>query len=543
MSDDTPELTEVTDKLEADIEASGDHSSRSAGGEGEASGSGAPAGERDSLLLRGDIHDRTQAVRQALRNLNRASDDPRTFRKGGDLVRLSRVDDRLEMERLEFPTLRNHIGRHFKLYQLDSDDNRELRSMATRPVVQNLLGEPHYRGFPRLRSVVHSPVYGRDWQLEASGGYHSGAQVWVDLEDTLEGMAPNTDNLEHSIDLLTEHLLEGFPFDSQASLANALALCITPFVRLALAERGARTPLFMVSAPRASSGKTKLSEAIGLIATGEIVDVMTEASGDDEWRKRITSQLRTGESYNLIDNINNTLDSGALAAALTQLEWSDRELGESNQLSLYNGGVWVATANNPQMSNEIATRTTLIRIVPEMENPESRGDDAYRHPNLLEWVDDNRGALIRACLTLIEHWIDRGMPPASDAPDFRFSEWRDVVGGILETAGIEGFLGHRQRIMRKANRERGEWKSFVRVWWNKHGRSPVKASELVGICANRKMLETVTGLGSRDSKRSKLGVALSDRDERIYAGYQIHVERDSHTGTNQYRLEPINPDD
>jgi len=542
MSDDIPELTDVTDKLEADIEASGDGSSRSAGGEGEASGSGAPAGERDNLLLRGDTHDRTQTIRQALRNLNRASDNPQTFRKGGELVRLAREDGSLKAQTLEFLTLRNHIGRHFKLYQLDKDGDRELRSMAPRPVVKNLESEPHYRGFPRLRTIVESPVYGRDWQLEASGGYHSGAQVWVDLEEHLEGMQPpETDNLEGSIDLLRNHLFEGFPFDSKASLANAIALCLTPFVRLALALQDERSPLFMVSAPSPSSGKTLLAQSVATIATGSPVNIMTEASSDDEWRKKITSKLREAPTIALIDNVKNRLDSGSLAAALTMVQWGDRELGESNQLSLYNDAVWVATANNPEMSDEIATRTALIRIVPEVEKPESRGDDTFQHPQLLEWVADNRGALVRACLTLIEHWLEQGTPLASDAPDFRFSEWRNVVGGILEAAGIEGFLGHRERIMRGANRERGEWKAFVRVWQDKHGTSPVKATELVKICANRKLLETVTGLGSRDKKRSKLGRELSDRDERIYAGYQIHVDRESYN-TNRYRLEPINPD-
>ena len=54
-----------------------------------------------------------------------------------------------------------------------------------------------------------------------------------------------------------------------------------------------------------------------------------------------------------IDNLNRMLASGALAAALTTREFSDRVLGKSEQVSLPVRCVWVA-ASIEQLCNSLA---------------------------------------------------------------------------------------------------------------------------------------------------------------------------------------------
>jgi hypothetical protein len=90
-------------------------------------------------------------------------------------------------------------------------------------------------------------------------------------------------------------------------------------------------------------------------AVGGNMGVVPEARNDDEYRKRLTAQLRAGRSVIMLDNIVRTLDSGVLAAALTAIQWDDRVLGASEMLTMPVRCGWVTTANNPTMSTEIAS--------------------------------------------------------------------------------------------------------------------------------------------------------------------------------------------
>jgi putative DNA primase/helicase len=122
---------------------------------------------------------------------------------------------------------------------------------------------------------------------------------------------------------------------------------------------------------------------------------MAEARDPDEWRKRLVAKLRNAPAY-LVDNLRRALDSGALAMTLTAGEIEDRLLGVSETVTLPVRCTLAATANNPQVSDEMARRSVRIRLDTGMEFPEQR--DRFRHPDLLAWATDNRGRLVWAAL-------------------------------------------------------------------------------------------------------------------------------------------------
>ena len=119
---------------------------------------------------------------------------------------------------------------------------------------------------------------------------------------------------------------------------------------------------------------------------------------DDEWRKRITAQLREGHAVILIDNVTRPLDSGVLAAALTATMWTDRLLGKNETVRVPVRCVWLVTANNPVVSTELARRFVRIRLDPKVDRPWQR--EGFRHADLRGWAVAHRGDLVAAALTL-----------------------------------------------------------------------------------------------------------------------------------------------
>jgi hypothetical protein len=58
-------------------------------------------------------------------------------------------------------------------------------------------------------------------------------------------------------------------------------------------------------------------------------------------------------------------------------------------------------------------------------------------------VTDHRGDLIAALLVLARYWFLNGRPKPKKVRSLgSFETWCNVVGGILELAGVEGFLGN-----------------------------------------------------------------------------------------------------
>jgi hypothetical protein len=108
--------------------------------------------------------------------------------------------------------------------------------------------------------------------------------------------------------------------------------------------------------------------------------------------------------------------------------------------------LWIATGNNPEFSNEMARRLVRIRLAAEEERPWQRS--IFRHPDLMAWVRKNRARLVHACLILCQAWIAAGRPHGIRIVG-SFEGWAKVMGGVLETVGIEGFLGNLENIWRE----------------------------------------------------------------------------------------------
>jgi hypothetical protein len=246
--------------------------------------------------------------------------------------------------------------------------------------------------------------------------------------------------------------------------------------------------------------------------------------------------MMMGAPLILLDNIpqKQILDDAGLASVLTTTQPADRLLGGNQIVSPKNHAVWLLTGNNVRSTLEIARRSVRIRIDARTDRPWLRS--GFLHGDLLDWARRQRPRLVQACISLIQAWLDEGKPRWQGTPLGSFEEWSAVMGGILEVAGIPGFLQNVERSYADADIETEEWRALTRLWWERFGSAPVKASDLHDLCQRNELLPEVLGFGGVRSQVSRLGRALNRNLDRFFDDLQIVQERGVARSSARYNL-------
>lgn len=248
-------------------------------------------------------------------------------------------------------------------------------------------------------------------------------------------------------------------------------------------------------------------------------------------RKAITAKMRTGERWLFLDNVNVELKSAALARALTAGVWEDRILGVSKTLRVPVRNVWVATANNLELSIEIARRSYWIRLDAQLEKPWERPTGQFRHPDLKAYVRENRSEILGALLTVGRYWFVKGKPIPEGTPVMgSFEAWSKTLAGVLATAGVEGFLENSKALYEKAISHSGLWAGFLEVWHEKYASTGVTAATVAealqgtGNASFREVLPDEFSLVDENLSR-KLGRAFGNHEGVRYGSEGYHLAK------------------
>jgi len=491
--------------------------------QGDEHGGGEPPPPVDSKRPEIDAGDQNleKSSELAWAALKRANDPPRLFRFGAVPVRIDRPDDDHVpiAQTLDENRLSHELARAASWFK-ETEKGGVKPAAPPMRTIKDMLAAPSYP-FPSLLSIVQAPTFAKDGSLHSTPGYNPATRSFYAPPAGLEIPAvsdhPTTDEVAGARDLVLDELIGQFPFISLAERANAVALFFEPYVRN-LIDGG--TPLRLFEAPTAGCGKGLLADVLLRPAIGRRVNIMPAAIDDDEWRKRITAQLSELPEAIQIDNINRPLDSGSLAAALTALWWNDRRLGSNDMIRVPVRCIWIATANNPTMSTEIARRTVRIRLDPKVDRPWQRV--GFKHEDLRSWVEEHRGRLIWAALTIVRAWLNQGAPKSKKRLG-SFEQWAAVMGGILDTAGVEGFLDNLDEFYEVADTEGSLWRQFVEAWAEKFGENETGVSELFDIAISTEGFDF--GKGSERSQRTSFGKQLGKQRDRVVGDYRIQQTR------------------
>ncbi len=288
-----------------------------------------------------------------------------------------------------------------------------MEEVPTQPplyVVKDMLADPDMP-LPTISGITHAPIFSQDGTLETEPGYHPKSELYYIATDDMEIPAvseePDQEEVREAIDLFFNEMLIDFPFKDTPSRVNTLATILLPFCKPMI--KGP-TPLHLIDAPKRGTGKSLLARAIHMVATGMDAPMDKLPKNDEETDKKIVSILRDGRPIVVLDNATGNIERDSLNAVLTSTRYSGRILSKSEMVELPNNATWIMTGNNVDLDGDIHRRVAWIRLDTKMDRPYTRKEDQFHHTDLIEWIEDNRGLLVWAALTLIQNWIAKGRP-------------------------------------------------------------------------------------------------------------------------------------
>ncbi|MGH1412122.1 MAG: hypothetical protein ACRBB0_01420 [Pelagimonas sp.] len=348
----------------------------------------------------------------------------------------------------------------FEKTQKMGDNYVDVSTAPPLDVVKNIAHRPHDDFALPLRGVVTSPFFTAGGMLVTEPGYHADAQVYYDPpQGFVLADVPTTPTKKQATDsahYIIEQVLADFPLgglnrkeimaryhegEGVPALANVLGLILLTFLRDMV---DGPTPMHLFNKPSPGTGAGLITKVCHLIATGKPAPATPFPKKDDEAPKTLTSLLCSGIGWVNFDNVAHTIDCPELATALTEPVYLARPLGRTDTVEVEVRNVWSMTAIHSNLSAELARRTVLIDLDAQSAEPEKR--TGWLHDDLPAFVIKDRAKLVQCCLTIIQYWISQGKKPYTDVVMGSYERYTAIIGGVLESVGVRGFLGNAQKL-------------------------------------------------------------------------------------------------
>ncbi len=406
-------------------------------------------------------------------------------------------------------------------------------------VVRMILALDAYDQLPEVDRVVISPVLAPDGSLVATPGYHPGSQLFyapaADMVDLAIPEPVSREDVDAALELLLGELLGDFPFVGPADRANALGGMLVPFLRDCI---DGPTPMHLYDAPDAGTGKGLLAAVSAIPSCGDAIASRQWSRSEEERRKSILGLLRDGAAVALFDNVEGKINSPHLNSALTQRVYADRVLRTHDAPGMPVRCWWQMTANNGQPSGDFKRRVVMIRLDAKCEFPRGRTGPQpgreWRHVPLEGWARERRAELAAACLVLCRWWVQAGMPLAPLSGFGSYEQYQQVVGGVLASAGVDGFLSNLDQL--DETDERDQLAALFAAWLDGYGSEPKLAVEVV---RDGRLAEQLAELGLRPDDVGAVGTWLGLHRDRVADNKRL--ERARRGNRNAWRVAPFAP--
>jgi hypothetical protein len=497
-------------------------------------------GEPDDRLPVIVVNDRQERdIRRDAWNaiLKANAQSPKLFRQNGTCMAVQKRDDgTLEMKAINEQQMRELLSEvaDFMRVKVTKYDIDYIPARVPDFLYKTMVHAPDER-IPAVKGMVYTPIFTENGKLLNKAGYDPTSRYYYYPLDGAEipevSEKPSESEVRDAVDFLLNNLFIDFPFKNYASRMNALAALLVNFCRDMIKGQ---IPLHLIDAPAAGTGKTLLAKVIGLVATGRIPSMASLSKKEEEIEKRLVALLMTGDPIHVLDNATDSIESEHLNRMLTSEQFTGRILGKSQTVTLDNTAVWFMTGNNVNVEGDVSRRIVWIRLDAEMPNPYLRKE--FVHPDILQWVRDNRPQLIHACLTIIQNWIAKGKPLGKEHMA-SFESYALTMGGILSAAGLSGFLENRNEMIERASEETNMWKAFFDFWFKEKGTEPVTMKEVYKLATASELLYPVLGDGSANSHKTRLRKALKKLQDMVIGDYKLRIQYDPKYNQNCYKLE------
>ena len=348
-------------------------------------------------------------------------------------------------------------------------------------VVKQLFNSRRH-ALPPLRGMVTSPIFTKKGEMLTTAGYHASSGLYYEPNLSVDipkvSMKPTQDEVDDALELLVdtiadfplggltrkEIMAQAFSEEGIPAVTHCLSMVLLLFAREMVAGS---TPGHLLTKPAPGTGASLLNDVCSIIATGQPTPAVAMPRNPEEMSKTLITFMADGSPIIYFDNISAGVDSGELASAMTAPKYKARMLGKSQTVEAEVRCVWVFTGNNVQLSSELLRRLVMIDLNARMAHPEMR--TKFKHKDIVTWSKENRGQLVHACLTIIQNWIAQGKPEYHGPVLNSFENWSRVMGGIMTTAGLNGFLGNRDELKDIASDDADDdIVPLLDTWWDLH---------------------------------------------------------------------------
>ena len=476
-----------------------------------------------------DVNDDRLVVLNSLVDaLRTGRDGEHIYSFGGQLSHIIQDPDRdskaVIAEILDDRGLLNHLSRSA---QMVSTTQRGVSAAWPETKTLSALYGRHADFLP-LRGIAPSPLVRADHSIATVDGYDEASQMLLDLGDLEMEIpeAPTTDEVSDAVALLMDGWLGDFPFANDTDKANMLALILSYPLR----ELCTLVPLAVISAKSMGTGKSKLVSLVVRLFTGDDPEMDSLPSTEEETRKQITTLLQKALAFLVFDE-SPEIGGKSINRLLTALKWSDRLLGGNQRASLPNRAVKVATGNNVEVFGDTIRRYYPIELFFDGEDPHDRPETDFRHSDIESWTDEHRSELLTAVFTLIRAWQVAGRPKRATSFG-SFERWEAVVGGVIEHAGVLGFLGNLSEHRKSADFEAGLWAAHCDWLATKFPTGQFTTSKVVAAMTDRKNHLVVVRMDvdlppgidtspNDPSYAAKLGKMYHSRQDGWFGGFRI----------------------
>lgn len=405
------------------------------------------------------------------------------------------------------------------------------------PTVKAVMSESNAREFPPLSRVVRTPFLRPDGSVCMTEGYDPDTKtvlVTGGLEVTEVSEEPSSTGVRNAVSFLMEEWLGDFRFDSRASRANALAAVLTPFVR-GLAPL---VPLCVVSGIGPGVGKNLFADNLSVLVTGDTATPLPYVQDEEETRKQLTATFRTGASLFVFDEAHK-IKGANLARALTGRTWADRVLGASTMVEYPNQVTWMALGNQVFVEGDLYRRVYFVGLTGD-ERSHDREEGEYRHPDLVQWAQENRPMLVAAVLTLLRGWVAAGRPGFSRGSTMgSFEAWDRMLSGICAFAGYPEFLTDSKERRSESDLFGSYWAAHLEWLEGRLGREPFTTARVAEeALTEQRSYEAPLGLDDMTQKgySRRLGQAYAQVQGRYFNGRRLIKAGLGHKSTSRWQI-------
>ena len=328
-------------------------------------------------------------------------------------------------------------------------------------------------------------------------------------------------------------LLKDFPFaDEGHSRAVAIAAMLTLY-GLNLMPPRTLLPVIVFRANCPGVGKGLLAQLATLPVLG-YTPTGVDPKSETEMRKNLLAVAMAGEPVLLLDNVTGKLASGSLESFITAHTVTGRKLGTSDAVKAAKNTLVLVTGNHVVFNDDMARRTVVAELTVDGNPAERVIENRLDEHAILEM----RPRILAALHALVHSWAGAGKPTA-DEINPNFATWSQVIGGIVEHAG----LGSVTASMEPAapDTDDADMLALVEALYAERQAAAVTFTELTALAAAHGLFARMTASDQQQARQANtaLGRFLASQNQRVYGGMRFVIIGSGHA--RRFAVERLAP--